>query len=538
MGTPKLRCFRMILTLTANTETFMPDLFPDKKFLRFVVISGLLIAGALGAAFVSAAASQAGDFALAALASKVALALSVGILLYVVPRLARNVRAEFLHSRLLLNVTSAGWVFFAFILVVVMAALSTGNNLLYMVLSALLATLIISGVASRLSIGDVSVSLRFPDHIFAGEVTHLDVLLTNEKGLIPSFSLTVAATDRTTARAARQSLRRPGGGGQGEEIEAARRPADAEADNRPTRRARSQDSAQSSPEATPRAEPVGVLAYFAVLPGRARARARVGRRFARRGVYPVRGFVLSTRFPFGFVERQRFVEASGEVVVYPQPQPLAAFYHLLPLSHGQTESQLRGSGSDLYAIRQYLPSDHPRHVDWKATARTARLMVREFTRDDDWRVTVALDNFCPRGGGEETADETARFAARFERAVTFAASLVTHFVTEGAEVRLITGLDNSGFGGNHAHRYAMLNRLARVTPLEAPAAITEQGRPAGANEQAAGAARESGAEWGLLERMPALAGDDDFKILITPAARGTIPASVWRAAHVVYFDDL
>jgi hypothetical protein len=49
---------------------------------------------------------------------------------------------------------------------------------------------------------------------------------------------------------------------------------------------------------------------------------------------------------------------------------------------------------------------------------------------------------------------------------------------------------------------------------------------------------ESAAEWSLLERMPALAGDDEFKILITPAARGTIPASVWRAAHVVYFDDL
>lgn len=488
----------------------MPELFHDKKFLRFVVISGLLIASALGAAFVSAAASQAGDFELASLSSKIALALSVGILLYVVPRLARNVRLEFWQSRLLMNVTSAGWVFCAFVLMVVIAALSTGNNLLYMVLSALLATLIISGVASRLSISDVSVSLRFPDHIFAGEPTRLEVVLTNEKGLIPSFSLTVAATDQPTARAARRALRRR----------------DDEDSN--------SDSPQADRKPDHQSEPLGDLAYFAILPGGASARTRVTRVFARRGVYAVRGFMLRTRFPFGFVERQRFVEANGEIVVYPHPQPLDDFYHLLPLSHGQIESPHRGSGSDLYAIRQYQPSDHPRHVDWKATARTARLMVREFTRDDDWRVTVALD-VCDVRDERKGGDEAAKFEEQFERAVVFAASLVTHFMSEGAEVRLITGAEDLGFGNDNEHRYAMLNRLARVALLS-PSAAAEV--ISGASDSPRAEARTLAAEWGLLERMPALAGDDEFKILITPAARGTIPARVWRAAHVVYFDDL
>jgi uncharacterized protein (DUF58 family) len=498
----------------------MPSLFHDKKFVRFVVVSGLLIAGALGAAFVSAVASRAGDFELASLASKAALALSVGILLYVVPRLARNVRLEFLQSRLLLSVTSAGWVFCAFLLVVVLAALSTANNLLYMVLSALLATLVISGVASRLSIGDVGVSLRFPDHIFAAEPTQLEVILANQKRVVPSFSLTVAATDQPTARAARHALRR-------REVEDEGRAPQQPSANQPAHQ-------QTDPQNTS----LGDLAYFTILPGGARARASVTRSFARRGVYPVRGFVLSTRFPFGFVERQRFIEASGEVVVYPQPQPLDDFYHLLPLSHGQIESQHRGGGSDLYAIRQYLPSDHPRHVDWKATARTARLMVREFTRDDDWRVTVALDAFDLNVSPDLAPQDAAKFSDRFERAVTFAASLATHFMAEGAEVRLIVGADDSGFGHDSEHRYAMLSRLARVSPQASPARPEPRRtvRDEAVQESKGGA--ESAAEWSLLERMPALAGDDEFKILITPAARGTIPASVWRAAHVVYFDDL
>lgn len=486
----------------------MPELFRDKKLLRFVIISGLLIASALGAAFLSAAASQMGDFELASLSSKIALALSVGITLYVVPRLARNVRVEFLQSRLLLNVTSAGWVFTAFLLVVVLAALSTGNNLLYMVLSALLATLIISGVASRLSISDISVSLRFPDHIFAGEPTQIEVILANQKGIIPSFSLTITATDQTTARMARQALKRAVREKESEE-----------------------DEASANPAADQTSQALGDVAYFAILPGGARARARITRSFARRGAYAVRGFLIRTRFPFGFVERQRFVEANGEIVVYPQPRPLDDFYHLLPLSHGQVESQQRGSGSDLYAIRQYLPSDHPRHVDWKATAKTAQLMVREFTRDDDWRVTVAFDAYDLQAGRTDAPEEATKFREQFERAVIFAASLITHFIREGAEVRLIIGPDDAGFGNDHEHRYALLDRLARLaprTPQEKPPVLAAETK----DEQL------SAASWNLLERMPALEGDDEFKILITPAPRGTIPASVWRSSHVVYFDDL
>src|SRR5262249_44016207 len=159
------------------------------------------------------------------------------------------------------------------------------------------------------------------------------------------------------------------------------------------------------------------------------------RSFTKRGVYPVRGFMISTRFPFGFVERRRIINASGEIVVYPKPQPLDDFYHLLPITQGQMESSLKGSGSDLYAIRQYLRSDHPRYLDGKATAKTAKLMVREFTRDDDWRITIALDAQAPavnepssHGEAAEPARlEESKFAEKFERAIILAASLVSHF---------------------------------------------------------------------------------------------------------------
>jgi len=489
----------------------MIEFFRNKKSLRFALISALLISTALVAAFVSAVAAQIAEYELASISSKVALAMALGIVVYVVPRLARNVGVELLRSNLSLNITNGGWIFCAFVLVVATASLSTGNNLLYLVLSVLLATLVVSGLASRLSLSEVSVTLRFPDHIFAGEPAHLEVTLNNQKRWLPSFSLAVAARDQRERRGLLS--RKPAG----------------EADPKP----------QPSP-----AQMAEDLAYFAVIPGKTQAHVRIERSFARRGVYPVRGFVVSTRFPFGFVERRRFINASGEIVVYPKPQPLDDFYHLLPITQGQMESPLKGSGSDLYAIRQYLRSDHPRYVDWKATAKTAQLMVREFTRDDDWRITIALDDQSPLTGApslkksadgevsaaQATSPEEGKFAEKFERAITLAASLTSHFIAEGAEVRLVVGREDLGFGSDNAHRYAMLRQLAHLAP-----AINGQDQAAGLSEESHGGDK---AAWGLVERMPALAADDQFKILITPAARGSIPAKVWRSSHVVYFDDL
>src|SRR5262249_28233381 len=206
--------------------------------------------------------------------------------------------------------------------------------------------------ASRVSLADVGVALRFPDHIFASEPAELEVTVTNRKRLLPAFSLTVAL-----------------------------------ADARPVQ----------TVAALPPNDNLRDLAHFEVVPGKSEGRAGIQRSFPGRGIVAVHGFRISSRFPFGFFERRRVVDANGEIVIYPKLKPLDAFYHLLPISQGQIESLAKGSGSDLYAIRQYFRTDHPRHVDWKATAKTARLMVRDFTRDDDRHVTVALDAQTPSG---------------------------------------------------------------------------------------------------------------------------------------------
>ena len=116
----------------------------------------------------------------------------------------------------------------------------------------------------------------------------------------------------------------------------------------------------------------------------------------------------------------------------------------------------------LDAIRPYLASDHHHHIDWKATAKTSQMMIREFTREDDWRIIVIFDSQVDAGLANEKG-----FAEKFERAVTFAASLLSYFINLGGEVGLVTGDYDTGLGSGQSHLFQMLRQLAQLAPTAA-----------------------------------------------------------------------
>ena len=151
----------------------------------------------LGIAFViallSSVAAEQNASLHAAIAAAISLVLALIGALYIIPRLARNVRMEILRFAVRTTVTVEGLLFIVFLMVIAFAAWNTGNNLLYLVLSAMLAFLVAANLIARLSLGDVAVQLRFPDHIFAGEPASLNVTLLNHKQVMPSYSLMVEA---------------------------------------------------------------------------------------------------------------------------------------------------------------------------------------------------------------------------------------------------------------------------------------------------------------------------------------------------------
>ncbi|HEY6229831.1 MAG TPA: DUF58 domain-containing protein, partial [Pyrinomonadaceae bacterium] len=407
---------------------------------------------------------------LASAAAIASLIIAALLTIFVVPPLARSARSEFGRVDLPFEITKGGLIFLSVLGVVAFAAWNTGNNLLFMIFSLLCSSVFVGGVAARASLRDLIVSARFPDHIFAGEAAPVIVTLRNAKRVFPSFSILIeargpreAANDSNRWRRGTRYLKRP-------------------------------------------------LAYFTYIPRRAAAEQRVEQLFPSRGHVLINGFELSTRFPFGFFRFRRRLRARDvDIVVYPTPKPVGDALHLLPTYAGRMVSARRGAGQDLFSLRDYQPQDDLRYIDWKATARSRNLTVREFTAEDERRITVVLDTRDLSGSDRED------FLARFENAVVQAASLLKHFVDERAEVRLMLGDERGRYGSGLKHLYDCLRRLALVTP------------------------EATNRETGLLSSVldPATTKDDnmfdeDYAIVLTTAPLGSIPARIWRASHVIH----
>src|SRR5689334_25232028 len=110
----------------------------------------------LGVAFLvallSSVAADQRNTQLATIAAAVSLVLALLGALYIIPRLARNVRLELLRFAIRTSVTVEGLLFIVFLMIIAFAAWNNGNNLLYLVLSAMLAFLI----AANMKIGRAS----------------------------------------------------------------------------------------------------------------------------------------------------------------------------------------------------------------------------------------------------------------------------------------------------------------------------------------------------------------------------------------------
>lgn len=428
------------------------------SFLR-IVLGTLLVLAGLSAALVTVLARRANESTLAGAAAILSLLIALLLTIFIVPPLARSARVEVANLDFPFEPTSGGGVFLVIIVVVGFAAWNTGNNLLFLVFSLLCSTLFVGWVAARSSLRDLTVSARFPDHIFAAEPAPVIVTLRNNKRMLPSFSILVEARGPSN-----------------------------DAPENPKRRRRYLKR---------------LLAYFSYVPHRAAAEQRVEQLFPKRGHVLIDGFELSTRFPFGFFRRRRRLRARNvDIVVYPKPEVISDELHLLPMYAGRMPALRRGAGHDLFSMRDYQPQDDLRHIDWKATARARRLTVREFTSEDERRITIVLDTRLARNPAGTDLSE------RFELGVVQAASLIKHFIDERTEVRLVLGEEVGPFGSGKEQLYRCLRRLALVTPVDA-------------------------------DEVPAVhVGRDvvehDYAILLTAAAPGSIPASVWRTSHVIY----
>jgi len=459
------------------------------KFLLALAGLGLAFAAAL----FSTVTRDSGNLWATVILASISLVLATLVGLVTVPYLARRVAVERLRESFDYEVNRAGIIYALVTLVIGIAALNTGNNLLYIVVAAMLAAIVVSGYVSAVVLRYLELDIRLPEHVFAGRPVLGRIVLRNARRVLPSFSVRVVSGRKKRQKPAKQW--------QWETATFAfpfNRPQGKQWLRLPDRRLRRVSLVPSPP---------GIfqgMAYFPFLPAGSEATADLELMFDRRGRYREDSFGLATRFPFAFLTKTRHVSLQREILVYPRVEPADEIFEILPLVRGEWESFMRGRGSDLYRIREYMPEDSARHVDWKATAKSGSLKVREFAREDERKLCIAFDN--PQEG---LLSESA-----YEKAVELAASLASHFSSQDAEVSfLIPGRPRS------CDLHEFLEWLALVQPV-------------GSQSQTAisTAAGGSGCSLEELGRVPL----DEYKIVITARGRGSIPTALWNSSYFVF----
>jgi len=451
-----------------------------QAWLRFFgALLGLSVA--FGAALLSTAARRNGKVMDSVLLASLALLIAGFVGLTTVPYLFRRVTLTGMRQAFQYDVTKEGVGYFVLLLIIGVAALNTGNNLLFIVVAAMMAAILVSGVASAALLRGLDLGVSLPARIFARRGVMARLSLENSRRGMPAFSVSVAPPKplkpQRVLRWRRSIFAFP-----------ARRPVERQWVRWPDW---SIEFAAPEPPDPGRGRVFDTSVYFPYIPSRGTAIAEVELNFPRRGRYVQEGFGIATRFPFSFLVKTRPVALRHSILVYPSVEPTEDFFEVLPMITGEFEAFVRGRGYDLYRIREYMPEDSARHVDWKATAKSGSLKVREFTREDERKLRIVFDNPAPG-----VVDEKA-----YEGAVALAASLAWHFAAEATDLSFAA----PGYAGS-PDIYDFLACLALIEPAAQPS---------------------------VLEKLQVT---DDYNVILTARPRGSIPTRLWNSSYFIFLE--
>lgn len=274
---------------------------------------------------------------------------------------------------------------------IAVAALNTGNNLIYLILSMMLSILVLSVFLVKLNLKGLEIKLFQSQPVFAKSPASIEIALSNRKRIIPSYSIRVLMPEWIR-------------GG----------------------------------------------ANFSGISGSTEISKSVSVIYARRGVYKYGDFSVESGFPFIFLSDRVLCRVSGEVIVYPEMRKTDDTIPEI-IGRGYDLSLTRiGRGDEFSLIREFRYGDDWRRIHWKASAKTAKVMVMEYAAQEPRKLTIVLDNLAPFD------------VETFEKAVSFAGSVAERFLDEGFFVRLLTCKKMIPFGSGREQLYKILDVLAVI----------------------------------------------------------------------------
>jgi uncharacterized protein (DUF58 family) len=270
------------------------------------------------------------------------------------------------------------------------AAINTGNNSLYIGLCFMLGCLVLSGMASKGGLKHLSAEVLSFDDAWAASPAHAQLRIRNDSRLWNVRDVVITSREL--------------------------------------------------------AEPVLV----AMVPRRSEVTVDAEFLFEHRGRVELRQLDFYTRYPFGFFLKKRQLRIASDLVVYPR----LVDRHLIEerfraVAGSESGADRIGSGTDVYAFREFAAGDSFRDVYWKKSAGTGRMITKQMELDAARAVYVIVDPYLPPGA---SLDE-------FERMVSDATTFVHDAIERELDVVLsLPRVTVRGNGGDAAR--SMYHALA------------------------------------------------------------------------------
>ena len=149
----------------------------------------------------------------------------------------------------------------------------------------------------------------------------------------------------------------------------------------------------------------------------------------RRSVVTVGPVLSISRDPVGLLHSERARTRAHLVHIHPRTLRLGTVLHgILRDVEGAVTQDLSSSDVSFHALRDYVPGDDRRNIHWRTTARTGRLMVRQFEETRRSSLLVLLS----------TREEDYAGGEDFETAVSIACSLALDAIQDGRQVNILT----------------------------------------------------------------------------------------------------
>ena len=276
-------------------------------------------------------------------------------------------------------------------LLIAVAAFNTGNNLIFLILAMMLSMILLSVVILRYNLKGLTLAFSAVHPVFVKNRAVFKVSLSNKKKLMPSYSIHVTIPKGITGQCA--------------------------------------------------------MPY---VPPMSNTSVEMDSIFTKRGIYRYGDFTLESNFPFTLFKKTVKAYIGGEVIVYPEIKEIDELIPELTKTDYTAHTTRHAPGDEFLTIREFRYGDSMRRIQWKASAKTGKLMVKDTGTDEPRLLTIILDNIKPL------------HKESFEKAVSFAASLADRFIRLGFFVRLITCKKLIPFGSGLEHLFKILDALAVI----------------------------------------------------------------------------